>query len=98
MENTLERLNRRLPAWARDWPRRRILAAAAVVVLVVVIAVSCAGGSGGRADVPVVEGEPDAAVSGVRAPSSESSTPPGSAAPGREAPSRRVISPLRFLA
>ncbi|TFV88974.1 ABC transporter substrate-binding protein [Blastococcus sp. CT_GayMR20] len=49
-----------------------MLAAAAVVVLVVVIAVSCAGGSGGRADVPVVEGEPGAAVSGIRAPSSES--------------------------
>jgi peptide/nickel transport system substrate-binding protein len=72
VENTLERLNRRLPAWARGRSRRRILAGAAVVVLVVVIAVSCAGGSGGRADVPVVEGEPDAAVSGVRAPSSES--------------------------
>ncbi|MET0763775.1 MAG: ABC transporter substrate-binding protein [Blastococcus sp.] len=69
MENTLERLGRHLPAWARDWPLRRILAAAAVVVLVVVVAVSCLGGSGGRADVPVLEGEPDAAVTGVRAPS-----------------------------
>jgi peptide/nickel transport system substrate-binding protein len=36
---------------------------------VVVVAVSCLGGSGGRADVPVLEGEPDAAVTGVRAPS-----------------------------
>ena len=69
MENTLERLGRRLPAWARDLPRRRILAAAAVVVLVVVVAVSCLGGTGGRADVPVLEGEPDAAVTGIRAQS-----------------------------
>jgi len=45
------------------------LAAAAVVLLVVVIAVSCGGGAGGRADVPVVEGTPDAGVTGVRAPS-----------------------------
>jgi peptide/nickel transport system substrate-binding protein len=71
VEKTLERLGRRLPAWARDWNRRRILAAAAVVLLVVVVAVSCLGGSGGRADVPVVDGEPDAAVTGVRAPSTE---------------------------
>jgi peptide/nickel transport system substrate-binding protein len=71
VEKTLERLGQRLPAWARDWPRRRVLAAAAVVLLVVVLAVSCLGGSGGRADVPIVEGEPDAAVNGVRAPSDE---------------------------
>ena len=59
MENTtLERLASRLPAWARGWPRRRILAVAAVVVLVVVLAVSCGGGAGGRTDVPVVEGSP----------------------------------------
>ena len=69
MEQTLERLTGRLPAWARGWPRRRILAAAAVVVLVVVLAVSCGGGAGGRADVPVVGGGTDAAVTGVRAPS-----------------------------
>jgi peptide/nickel transport system substrate-binding protein len=48
-----------------------MLAAAAVVLLVVVIAVSCGGGAGGRADVPVVEGAPDAGVTGVRAPSTE---------------------------
>ncbi|MCW2683351.1 MAG: extracellular solute-binding protein family 5 [Blastococcus sp.] len=72
MDNTLERLTSRLPAWARDWPRRRVLAAAAVVVLVVVLAVSCGGGVGGRADVPVMEGEADAGVTGVRAPSEES--------------------------
>ncbi|MGY1805287.1 ABC transporter substrate-binding protein [Blastococcus sp. SYSU D00922] len=69
MENTLERLTGRLPAWARNRSPRRIAAAAAVVLLIVVIAVSCGGGSGGRADVPVVEGEPDAGVTGVRAPS-----------------------------
>jgi peptide/nickel transport system substrate-binding protein len=39
------------------------------VVLVVVLAVSCGGGTGGRADVPVVGGATDAGVSGVRAPS-----------------------------
>ncbi|SFF40530.1 ABC transporter substrate-binding protein [Blastococcus tunisiensis] len=71
MESTGERLSGRLPAWARGWPRRRILSAAGVVLLVVVIAVSCGGGSGGRADVPVVEGQPDAGVTGVRAPSTE---------------------------
>ncbi|WP_235003305.1 ABC transporter substrate-binding protein [Blastococcus haudaquaticus] len=69
MEKIQERRGDRLPAWARALPRRRILAAVAVVVLVVVIAVSCGGGAGGRADVPVVEGAPDAGVSGVRAPS-----------------------------
>jgi peptide/nickel transport system substrate-binding protein len=69
VERTLERLTGRLPAWARGWPRRRVLAAAAVVLLVVVVAVSCGGGAGGRVDVPVVEGQPDAGVTGVRAPS-----------------------------
>jgi peptide/nickel transport system substrate-binding protein len=70
VENTTqERLSRRLPAWARGWPRRRILAATAIVVLVVVLAVSCGGGNDGRADVPVVEGSADAGVTGVRAPS-----------------------------
>jgi peptide/nickel transport system substrate-binding protein len=72
VDNTLERLSSRLPAWARDWPRRRVLAVTAVVVLVVVVAVSCGGGAGGRADVPVMEGEPDAGLTGVRAPSEES--------------------------
>jgi peptide/nickel transport system substrate-binding protein len=71
VESTSERLRGRLPAWARDRPRRRVVAVAAVIVLVVVIAVSCGGGSGGRADVPVVEGAPDAGVTGVRAPSTE---------------------------
>ena len=69
MERTLERPAGRLLAWARGLPRRRVLAGAAVVLLVVVIAVSCGGGAGGRADVPVVEGKPDAGVTGVRAPS-----------------------------
>jgi peptide/nickel transport system substrate-binding protein len=69
VESTLERLRDRLPTWARDRPRRRVLAAVAVVLLVVVIAVSCGGGAGGRAAVPVVEGTPDAGVTGVRAPS-----------------------------
>jgi peptide/nickel transport system substrate-binding protein len=69
VERTQERPGRRLPAWARGWPRRRILAGAAVVLLVVVIAVSCGGGSGGRAAVPVVEGTANAGVDGVRAPS-----------------------------
>ncbi|WP_324273265.1 ABC transporter substrate-binding protein [Blastococcus brunescens] len=72
MESTQERRSGRLPAWARGWSRRRILAAAAVVLLVVVVAVSCGGGAGGRADVPIVEGSPDAGVTGVRAPSTES--------------------------
>ncbi|TQN42435.1 peptide/nickel transport system substrate-binding protein [Blastococcus colisei] len=71
MESTLERWGSRLPTWARGWPRRRILAAAAAVLLVVVIAVSCGGAAGGRADVPIVEGEPDAGVTGVRAPSTQ---------------------------
>src|SRR3982751_1652579 len=50
-------------------PAAPLFAAAAVVLLVVVIAVSCGGGTGGRADVPVVDGKPDAGVNGVRAPS-----------------------------
>ncbi|TKJ21858.1 ABC transporter substrate-binding protein [Blastococcus sp. CCUG 61487] len=58
----------RLPAWAQG---RRLVVAAAAVVLVLVLAVSCLGGAGGRADVPVVEGEPDAGIDGVRAPSEE---------------------------
>jgi len=69
VRNTLQRSS--LPPWARGWPRRRILAGAAVVLLVVVIAVSCGGGTGGRADVPVVEGTANAGVDGVRAPSTE---------------------------
>ncbi|MCW2637480.1 MAG: ABC-type dipeptide transport system [Blastococcus sp.] len=68
MEKTLERLDSRLPTWARGWPRRRVLAVAAVVVLVVVLAVSC-GGAAGRVDVPVLEEGADAGVDGVRAPS-----------------------------
>ncbi|RBY91316.1 ABC transporter substrate-binding protein [Blastococcus sp. TF02A-30] len=69
MNDTLDRLIGRLPAWAQGWPRRRLLAAAALVVVVLVLAVSCLGGGGGRADVPVAEGEPDAGIEGVRAPS-----------------------------
>ena len=70
MENTTrERLEGRLPAWARGWSRRRVLAVAAVVVLIVVFAVSCGGGADGQADVPVVEGSADAGVTGIRAPS-----------------------------
>ncbi len=46
-----------------------MLAVAALVVVVLVLAVSCLGGAGGRADVPVVEGQPDAGIDGVRAPS-----------------------------
>jgi peptide/nickel transport system substrate-binding protein len=71
VEKTLERLSQRLPSWARDWSKRRIAAGAAVVVLVVVVAVSCAGGSGGRADVPVLADGVDAGVTGVRSPSDE---------------------------
>ena len=69
MERTLERLTDRLPAWARGWPRRRVLGAAVVVLLVVVLAVSCGGGAGGRADVPVLADGPDAGMTGVRSPS-----------------------------
>ena len=71
VEKTLERLSQRLPSWARDWSKRRLAAAAAVVVLVVVVAVSCAGGSGGRADVPVLADGADAGIDGVRSPSDE---------------------------
>jgi peptide/nickel transport system substrate-binding protein len=69
VENTLERLAGRLPAWARGWSRRRILAVAAVVVLVVVFAVSCGGGADGKVDVPIVDGSADAGVNGIRAAS-----------------------------
>jgi peptide/nickel transport system substrate-binding protein len=69
MNDTLQRLADRVPAWARGWPRRRILAAAAIVVLVVVLVVNCAGGAGGRADVPVLADGTDAGVSDVRSPS-----------------------------
>ena len=68
MERTLQGLAARLPAWARHQPRR-VAAAGGVILLVVVLAVSCLGGSDGRADVPVVEGAPNQAVDGVRAPS-----------------------------
>ena len=71
MEKTLERSSQRLPAWARDWSKRRLAAAAVVVVLVVVVAVSCAGGSDGRADVPVLADGADAGIDGVRSPSDE---------------------------
>src|SRR3954468_16572225 len=64
-----ERLTSRLPAWARGWSRRRILSAAAIVVLVVVVGVSCAGGAGGRSDIPVLADGTDAGVSGVRSSS-----------------------------
>ena len=64
MNETLERLGRRLPAWAQGRQGRRILAAVALAVVVLVLAVSCLGGAGGRADVPVVEGEPDAGIDG----------------------------------
>lgn len=69
MNETLERFTRRLPAWAQGRQGRVVLAAAALVVVVLVLAVSCLGGAGGRADVPVAEGEPDAGIDGVRAPS-----------------------------
>ncbi|MBJ7450855.1 MAG: ABC transporter substrate-binding protein [Blastococcus sp.] len=69
MNETLERLGRRLPAWAQGRQGRRILAVVAVAVVILVLAVSCLGGAGGRADVPVVEGRPDAGIDGVRAPS-----------------------------
>ena len=71
MEKTRERLSPRLPSRARDWSKRRMAAAAVVVVLVVVVAVSCAGGSGGRADVPVLADGADAGIEGVRSPSEE---------------------------
>jgi peptide/nickel transport system substrate-binding protein len=46
-----------------------MLAAAAILVLVVVLVVNCAGGAGGRADVPVLADGTDAGVSDVRSPS-----------------------------
>jgi peptide/nickel transport system substrate-binding protein len=69
VNETLERLGRRLPVWARGRQARLVLAGAVLAIAVLVLAVSCLGGAGGRADVPVVPGEPDAAVTGVRAPS-----------------------------
>jgi peptide/nickel transport system substrate-binding protein len=68
-QQALERLAERLPAWARGWSRRRILASGAVLLLVVVLAVSCLGGTGGRADVPVLADGADVAVEGIRSPS-----------------------------
>ena len=70
VERTLQGLTARLPAWARHEPRR-VAAVAGVILLVVVLAVSCLGGSDGRADVPVVEGEPNQAIDAVRAPSDQ---------------------------
>jgi peptide/nickel transport system substrate-binding protein len=69
VQQALERLAGRLPAWARGWSRRRILASGAVLLLVVVLAVSCLGGAGGRADVPVLADGADIAVDGKRSPS-----------------------------
>jgi peptide/nickel transport system substrate-binding protein len=66
-QQAVEKTLQRLPGWAHDW--RRVAAAAAVVILVVVLAVSCLGGSGGRADVPVLADGVDAGVDGVRSPS-----------------------------
>ena len=71
MGRILERLGSRLPAWARGLPRGRVFGVAAVVLLVVVLVVSC-GGAGGTVDLPVQGGSPDAGVTGVRAPSTES--------------------------
>ncbi|MGY2066649.1 ABC transporter substrate-binding protein [Blastococcus sp. SYSU DS0619] len=70
-QQTRERPADRLPPWARDWPKKRILASAAAVVLVLVVAVSCLGSGGGRADVPVLADGPDAGIDGVRSPSDE---------------------------
>ncbi|HYH25085.1 MAG TPA: ABC transporter substrate-binding protein [Blastococcus sp.] len=69
VQQTLGRMADRLPAWARGWSWRRVLGSAAVVLLVVVLAVSCLGGTGGRADVPVLAAGADAGVDGVRSPS-----------------------------
>ncbi len=69
VRQTLERLSQRLPAPVRAGAWRRVVAALAVVLLAVVVAVSCAGGSDGRADVPVLADGADAGVSGVRSPS-----------------------------
>ena len=68
MDGLLERLTHRLPAWAQNRVRRRILGGAVVVLLVVVLAVSC-GGAGGTTDVPVLADGADAGVHGVRAAS-----------------------------
>ncbi len=65
MDGLLQRLTRRLPAWAQNRVRRRILGGAVVVLLIVVLAVSC-GGAGGTTDVPVLADGPDAGVHGVR--------------------------------
>ncbi|MGY1754813.1 ABC transporter substrate-binding protein [Blastococcus sp. SYSU D01042] len=72
MNETLERLTRRLPTWAQGRQARLAAAGAVLLVVVLVLAVSCLGGGAGRADVPVAEGEPDAGVDGVRAPSDAS--------------------------
>ncbi len=71
MNETLERLGRGLPAWAKGRHAWQVLAAVALAVVVLLVAVSCLGGSGGRTDVPVVAGQPDAAIDGVRAPSDQ---------------------------
>ncbi|HEX2073160.1 MAG TPA: ABC transporter substrate-binding protein [Geodermatophilus sp.] len=68
MDNTLERPAQRRPEWARG-NRGRIAGIAVAVVLVVVLAVGCAGGQDGGTGVPVLGDGPDAAVTGVRAPS-----------------------------
>ncbi|MBN1093109.1 ABC transporter substrate-binding protein [Blastococcus sp. TML/M2B] len=69
MNETLERLSRRLPSWAQGRQGRLVLAVTALVVVVLVLAVSCLGGAGGRTDVPVVEASADGGIDGVRAPS-----------------------------
>jgi peptide/nickel transport system substrate-binding protein len=69
VERTGDRPADRLPAWARGWPRRRLLAVAAVVVVVVVAAVAFWGRAGGRADVPVLADGWNAGVDGIRSPS-----------------------------
>jgi peptide/nickel transport system substrate-binding protein len=66
-QQAVEKTLQRLPGWAHDW--RRVAAVAAVILLVVVLAVSCLGGSGGRADVPVLADGTDAGVDDVRSPS-----------------------------
>ena len=69
MTSTSDRPVGRLPAWARSRPGPRALIAVAAVALLVVLAVVLGGGSGGRADVPVLADGPDAGVVGVRSPS-----------------------------
>ena len=61
----------RVPSWARGRSGHRLLGGLVVVVLVVVLAVSCGGGASGTVDVPVQGGKPDAGVTGVRAPSTD---------------------------